>query len=82
MGNNQLITDINLNSLDAVHVCMQIHTLNRYRFYMHSVSKKNVLVTKISLCMQMLAALVTLIVHATCLVTVMSSQRTHYSRLH
>ena len=44
----------------CVHACMQIHTLNSYRFYMHRVSKKNVLITKTSWCLQMLAALVTL----------------------
>ena len=42
--------------MHASHVCMHLH---RYRFYMHSVSKKCV-DQKSSGCMQMLAALVTL----------------------
>ena len=38
---------VEFNSLDAMHACkLIIHTLNRYRFYMHCVSKKNVWITK------------------------------------
>ena len=64
-----------------VNVCMQIHTLNRYRYYMHSVSKTCVYhMMQANACctFNLISTYMTSLV-ATTMSVVFSHAKTHYS---